>query len=83
MENDGFDLGPQRRPIDENDFPRVREAIAAYLQGLRKGAGESAPRKEPTALAAESRAEYVVEGSQSERGSTAEKERLAADGEYN
>ena len=83
VENDGFDLGAQRRPIDENDLPRVQEEIVAYLQGLREGAGEGAPQQDPTFLAAESRAEYVVEGSESERGLTAEKERIAEDGEYN
>lgn len=83
VENDGFDLGAQRRPIDENDLPRVQEEIVAYLQGLREGAGEGESRQETTSLAAESRAEYMVEGAQSERGLTAEKERLAADGEYN
>ncbi len=83
VENDGFDLGAQRRPIDENDLPRVQEEIVAYLQGLREGEGDGESWQESTSLAAESRAEYVVEGSQSERGLTAEKERIAEDGEYN
>ncbi len=83
VENDGFDLGAQRRPIDENDLPRVQEEIVAYLQGLREGEGDGESRQKPTALVAESRAEYIVEGAQSERGLTAEKERIAEDGEYN
>ena len=83
VENDGFDLGAQRRPIDEDDLPRVQEEIAAYLQGLREGVGGGESRQGPTALVAESRAEYVVEGSQSEGGLSVEKERLAEDGEYN
>ena len=83
VENDGFDLGAQRRPIDEDDLPKVREEIVEYLQGLKEGAGGGESREEPTALAAESRAEYVVEGSQSRRELAIEKERLAEDGEYN
>ena len=42
VENDGFDLGAQRRPIDENDLPRVRGEIVAYLQRLRDGEGARA-----------------------------------------
>ena len=39
VENDGFDLGAQRRPIEKNDLPHAREEIAAYLRRL--GMGES------------------------------------------
>ncbi len=35
VENDGFDLGAQRRPIDKNDLPLAREEIVGYLQRLR------------------------------------------------
>ena len=31
VENDGFDLGAQRRAIDENDLPEIRQAICEYL----------------------------------------------------
>ena len=37
VENDGFDLGAQRRPIDRNDLPQVRAEIAQYLGTLRAG----------------------------------------------
>ena len=37
VENDGFDLGAQRRPIDRNDLPRVRDEIGEYLRRLRVG----------------------------------------------
>ena len=57
VENDGFDLGAQRRPIDEDDLPRVRDEVVAYLEGLRTDKAGS--------------------------GLIVEKERLAADGEYN
>ena len=36
VENDGYDLGAQRRPIEQNDLPRVRSEIGAYLQRLRE-----------------------------------------------
>ena len=35
VENDGFDLGAQRRVIDKNDLPRVKEEIGEYLRRLR------------------------------------------------
>jgi type I restriction enzyme M protein len=35
VENDGFNLGAQRRPIDKNDLPQVLAEIEEYLQRLR------------------------------------------------
>ena len=37
VENDGFDLGAQRRPIAKNDLPQVRTALTNYLRRLRAG----------------------------------------------
>ena len=37
VENDGFDLGAQRRPIDKNDLPKAQAEIAEYLRRLRAG----------------------------------------------
>ena len=34
-ENDGYNLGAQRRPIDKDDLPRVRAEISEYLRRLR------------------------------------------------
>lgn len=39
VENDGFDLGDQRRPIDWNDLPRVQAELTEYMR--RSRAGES------------------------------------------
>ena len=39
IENDGFNLGAQRRPIDKDDLPRARAEIDEYLH--RNGARES------------------------------------------
>ncbi len=35
VENDGFDLGAQRRPIGRNDLPGVQAELAGYLHRLR------------------------------------------------
>ena len=77
VENDGYDLGAQRRPIEKNDLPRVRAEIGEYLDGLR--AGESMP----TDNVAESKAEYRTNASTAMHGLIAEKEKIAAGGEYN
>lgn len=37
VENDGFDLGAQRRPIDKNDLPSGADFIHAWLQSVRSG----------------------------------------------
>ena len=37
VENDGFDLGDQRRPISENDLPQVQAELTEYLRQLRSG----------------------------------------------
>jgi len=37
VENDGYDLGAQRRPIDKNDLPRLTKEIHEYLEKLRSG----------------------------------------------
>ena len=48
VENDGYDLGAQRRPIDKNDLPQVRDEIAAYMQRLREGeTGDIPSRRRP------------------------------------
>ena len=37
VENDGYDLGAQRRPIDKDDLPKVFEAVSEFLRRLRAG----------------------------------------------
>ena len=37
VENDGFDLGAQRRPTDRNDLPQVQAELGEYLRRLRSG----------------------------------------------
>ena len=37
VENDGYDLGAQRRPIEKNDLPGLAKEIHGYLERLRSG----------------------------------------------
>lgn len=37
VENDGFDLGAQRRPIDKDDLPKALEIIKKYKQAVQQG----------------------------------------------
>lgn len=37
VDNDGFDLGAQRREIEKNDLPIFTKEVTEYLEGLRKG----------------------------------------------
>ena len=37
VENDGYDLGAQRRPIGQDDLPVVSDEISDYLRRLREG----------------------------------------------
>ena len=46
VENDGFDLGAQRREIDKNDLPQAKAEILEYLR--RGRVGESLDDLEPT-----------------------------------
>ena len=46
VENDGFDLGAQRRPIDKNSLPQAQAEIGEYLRRLR--AGEQLDDFQPT-----------------------------------
>ena len=63
VENDGFDLGAQRRPIDKNDLPQVQSEIAEYLRLLRT--------------------RETLEDFQPMMGLLVEKEKIAANGDYN
>ena len=63
VENDGFDLGAQRRPIDKNDLPQVQSEIAEYLHLLRT--------------------RETLEDFQPMMGLLVEKEKIAANGDYN
>ena len=72
VENDGFDLGAQRREIAENDLPKVREELGEYLGRLREGESVLIDS------VAEPRVDYTAT-----LGLVAEKEKIAEGGEYN
>ena len=79
VENDGFDLGDQRRPIDRNDLPQVQAEIAEYLRSLRTAEpADTAPSVAPGV--AETRTEYTAGAPK--LGMVVEKARIAADGGY-
>ena len=63
VENDGYDLGDQRRPIDRNDLPQAQSELGEYLRRLRAG--------EP------------LDDFQPRLGLIVEKEKIAANGDYN
>lgn len=63
IENDGFGLGAQRRPIEGEQFTQVKRELRDYLQVLRD--------RQSTG--------YL----QSTRGLIVQKEKIAANGEYN
>ena len=65
-------MGAQRREIAENDLPQVREELGEYLGRLRAGESVSSDG------VAEPRVEYTTT-----LGLVAEKEKIAASGEYN
>src|SRR5687768_4759786 len=48
VENDGFNLGAQRRPIDKNDLPQVLAEINEYLRRLRAKESVAAEDFTPT-----------------------------------
>ena len=80
VENDGFDLGAQRREIDKNDLPQVAEELCEYLARLR--AGEAVDDPQPTPMAAESGAQYTTDEPITQ-GLIIEKSKVAESGEYN
>ena len=80
VENDGFDLGAQRREIDKNDLPQVAEKLCEYLARLR--AGETVDDSQSTPMAAEPGAQYTTDESITQ-GLIVEKSEVAEGGEYN
>ena len=80
VENDGFDLGAQRREIDKNDLPQVAEELCEYLARLRTG--ESTDDSQPTLIAAEPKAQYTTDKPIT-HGLVIEKSKVAEGGEYN
>ena len=60
VDNDGFDLGAQRRPIDRNDLPRVQAELGGFLRRLR--VGESLDDFRPTSGLAVKKEKVAADG---------------------
>ena len=80
--NDGFDLGAQRRPIEKNDLPQVREELIKYLIRLRTGEAVDDNQSTPITQVAEDGVPYSGD-TPITRGLIIEKLKVAEDGEYN
>lgn len=61
--HDGYDLGKQRRPIEQNDLPQIQKEAEAYVAALSTGTS--------------------VDGFELLHGHIIEKDKIAANGEYN
>lgn len=80
VENDGFDLGAQRREIDKNDLPQVAEELCEYIARL--STGEAVDDLQSTPMAAEPGAQYTIDEPIT-RGLIVKKSKVAEGGEYN
>ena len=83
VENDGFDLGAQRREIEKNDLPQVREELGRYLADVQAGESTDESGLESANHVAEHGVEYTTRNGQLNLGLIATKKKIAADGEYN
>ncbi|MCY4387725.1 MAG: N-6 DNA methylase [Desulfurellaceae bacterium] len=83
VENDGFDLGAQRRAIDKNDLPQVRKELGEYLGRLRAGEARDDFQPALTDRVAEPGVEHTKSEPTTTYGLTTEKEKIATNGEYN
>ena len=72
VENDGYDLGDQRRPIANDDLPGASNALRQYLRGISDGSSNAAEIREAPAEYGDGPSPLVVP-----------RDRIAEDGEYN
>ena len=72
VENDGYDLGDQRRPISDDDLPGATAALREYLRGIPNGSSNAAEIREAPAEYGDGPMALVVP-----------RDRIAEDGEYN
>ena len=72
VENDGFDLGAQRRQITDNDLPRIGQAVTEYLNmGAQDILDKNSSKSILNKLTGQGSVQIVA------------KERIATNGEYN
>ena len=86
VENDGFDLGAQRRPISMNDLPQVQAEITQYMQSLRLPELTTSQKPAAVSYIAETGAPYSTVGAdgnlQPNLGFIVDKARISAEGSY-
>ena len=81
VENDGFDLGAQRRPIDLNNLPRTQEAVKEYMGNVGNMDGQDGQDKsEPPPSPDGSILEQLI---QQGTALIVPRAKIAAGGEYN
>ena len=83
VENDGFDLGAQRREIEQNDLPMVHDELWRYLDRSRASKTRIVTESEPTTKGTEQDVAYSSESLKSSLELVVKKEKIAADGEWN
>ena len=80
VENDGFDLGAQRRPIDKNDLPQTQLAAKEYMENVGNMDGQDGQDKdEPPPAPLEAMLEKLI---QQGTALIVEKTKIAEGGEY-
>ena len=81
VENDGFDLGAQRRPIDKNDLPRTQEAVREYVENVGNMDGQDEQDKGglPPCPNGSAMEQLIQQGA----ALIVEKNKIAEGGEYN
>ena len=79
VENDGFDLGAQRREIDKNDLPQVERAVQEYMNMD----GQDKDRKNQVKESRSSYASMLDKLVEQGAALIVEKEQIAANGDYN
>ena len=81
VENDGFDLGAQRRPIDKNDLPQTQQAAKEYMENVGNMDGQDGQDKdEPPPAPLGAMLEKLI---QQGMALVVPREKIAAGGEYN
>ena len=70
VENDGFDLGAQRRPIEVDDLPAIRQELRQYFEAIRGG-------NVPPPSSTQTTSDNFV------HGLIVEKQKIAENGDYN
>ena len=81
VENDGFDLGAQRRPIDSNDLPHTQLALREYMENVGNMDGQDKQDKGgPPPSSNESMLDELI---QQGPALVVEKTKITEGGEYN